>query len=181
MLAEAKKATEAAEGQAAEIDAELQAVRWEKEEVEQRLLSLQQLDRPAPASGGDAPAAAAEVLRLRGELEALRGELEPLRAELARAQGGEEGRDLELAGLRAELSRVQGELAERATNPSLDVGPERLTTLIAEKEALAATIADRDLKLSRLHREVTDKTERLSRLAQELGELKAKGIGKIFR
>jgi hypothetical protein len=28
---------------------------------------------------------------------------------------------------------------------------------------------------------VVDKTERLGRLATELGELKAKGIGKIFR
>ena len=33
----------------------------------------------------------------------------------------------------------------------------------------------------RLQREVTDKTDRLGRLAVELGELKAKGIGKIFR
>jgi chromosome segregation ATPase len=180
-LAEARKETEAAQGQAAEIDAELQAIRWEKEEVEQRLATLQQLDRPAPAGGGEASGAAAEVLRLRGELEALRAELEPLRAGLAMARGGEEGRDLELAGLRAELSRVQGELAERTTSPTLDVAPERLSQLLAEKEQLAAAIADRDLKLSRLHREVTDKTERLSRLAMELGELKAKGIGKIFR
>jgi chromosome segregation ATPase len=182
-LAEARKETEAAQGQAAEIDAELQAVRWEKEEVEQRLVTMQQPDGPAPAGGGEAggAGAAAEVLRLRSELEALRGELEPLRAQLAMARGGEEGRDLELAGLRAELSRVQGELAERSTSPSLDVAPERLSRLVAEKEALAAAIADRDLKLSRLHREVTDKTERLSRLAMELGELKAKGIGKIFR
>lgn len=179
-LAEARKETEAAQGQAAEIDAELQAIRWEKEEVEQRLVTLQQLE-PAPAGGGDAAGAAVEVLRLRGELEAQRAELEPLRAELAMARGGEEGRDLELAGLRAELSRVQGELAERATSPMLDLNPERLSKLVAEKEALAATLADRDLKLSRLQREVTDKTERLSRLAMELGELKAKGIGKIFR
>ncbi len=179
-LAEARKETEAAQGQAAEIDAELQAIRWEKEEVEQRLVALQQLE-PAPAGGGDAAGAAVEVLRLRGELEALRAELEPLRAELAMARGGEEGRDLELAGLRAELSRVQGELAERATGPTLDVTPERFSRLVAEKEALAGTLADRDLKLSRLQREVTDKTERLSRLAMELGELKAKGIGKIFR
>ena len=36
-------------------------------------------------------------------------------------------------------------------------------------------------KIARLQREVADKTERLGRLAKELGELKAKGIGKIFR
>jgi hypothetical protein len=31
-----------------------------------------------------------------------------------------------------------------------------------------------------MQREVTDKTERLGRLAQEVGELKSRGIGKLF-
>ena len=42
-------------------------------------------------------------------------------------------------------------------------------------------MADRDAKLTRLQREVVDKTERLGRLAKEMGELKAKGLGKLFK
>ena len=41
--------------------------------------------------------------------------------------------------------------------------------------------AERDQKIARLQREVADKTDRLGRLAKEMGELKAKGLGKIFR
>ena len=36
-------------------------------------------------------------------------------------------------------------------------------------------------EIARLQREVADKTDRLGRLAKEMGELKAKGLGKIFR
>jgi hypothetical protein len=50
-----------------------------------------------------------------------------------------------------------------------------------ERVAFAAQLAERDHKIARLQREVTDKTERLGRLAKEVGELKAKGLGKIFR
>jgi hypothetical protein len=48
--------------------------------------------------------------------------------------------------------------------------------------ALALQLAERDQRISRLQREVADKTDRLGRLAKEMGELKAaKGLGKIFR
>ncbi len=50
-----------------------------------------------------------------------------------------------------------------------------------EKESLVAQVAERDQKIARLQREVADKTDRLGRLAKEMGELKAKGLGKIFR
>jgi hypothetical protein len=48
-------------------------------------------------------------------------------------------------------------------------------------DALTAQVAERDQKIARLQREVADKTERLGRLAKEMGELKARGFGKIFR
>jgi glycosyltransferase involved in cell wall biosynthesis len=50
-----------------------------------------------------------------------------------------------------------------------------------EHEALAAAVSERDGRIARLQREVADKTDRLGRLAKEMGELKAKGLGKIFR
>jgi chromosome segregation ATPase len=50
-----------------------------------------------------------------------------------------------------------------------------------EREALAAAVTERDGRIARLQREVADKTDRLGRLAKEMGELKAKGLGKIFR
>jgi len=49
-----------------------------------------------------------------------------------------------------------------------------------ERDGLAAQLADRDARLARLQREVADKTERLGRLAREVGELKSKGLGKLF-
>jgi hypothetical protein len=53
--------------------------------------------------------------------------------------------------------------------------------LASEKEALLAQVTERDQKIGRLQREVADKTDRLGRLAKEMGELKAKGLGKLFR
>ena len=188
-LSEARQAAEVAEGQAAALSAELQAVRWEKEEIEQRLATMEETGLlPAP-DHGEAAAALADAARWRGELEALRLELEPMRAELARLRGGDEAREAELDGLRGELARVQGELARQATTPAAvpapgatpAVGAEALVRVTSEKEQLIAALADRDLRIARLQRELTDKTERLSRLAAEVGELKAKGIGKIFR
>jgi chromosome segregation ATPase len=185
-LAGARRDVEAAEGQAAGIEAELQAVRWEKEELEQRLAALQELERRAAADRSDAVSAVMEASRLRGDIEGMRAELEPLRAELARLRGGGEARDLEVEGIRAELARVQGELADRATatvpaTASAGAEPGGNALGAAEKEHLMAVLAERDLKIGRLQREVTDKTDRLGRLAAELGELKAKGLSKIFR
>jgi hypothetical protein len=36
-------------------------------------------------------------------------------------------------------------------------------------------------QIARLQREVADKTDRLGRLAKEMGELKAKGVGNVLR
>ncbi len=49
------------------------------------------------------------------------------------------------------------------------------------RAALEAQLAERDAKVARLQREVADKTDRLGRLSQEMGELKARGLGKLFR
>jgi chromosome segregation ATPase len=59
---------------------------------------------------------------------------------------------------------------------------EALRRLASERDGIAAQLADRDGKIARLQREVADKTDRLGRLAKEMGELKAgaKGLGKIF-
>jgi hypothetical protein len=77
---------------------------------------------------------------------------------------------------------VQAELAIQATTPAPASGDaEALARVVAERERLIAALADRDLLIARLHREMTDKTDRLGRLSAEIGELKSKGIGKIFR
>ena len=46
---------------------------------------------------------------------------------------------------------------------------------------IRAAVGERDQRIARLQREVQDKTDRLGRLAKEMGELKAKGIGKLFK
>ena len=50
-----------------------------------------------------------------------------------------------------------------------------------ERDTYAAQIGDRDVRIAKLQRELADKTERLGRLAQEVGELKSKGLAKMFR
>jgi len=65
--------------------------------------------------------------------------------------------------------------------PPDDDAADALQKVAHDKEALVGQIAERDQKITRLQREITDKTERLGRLAKEMGELKAKGLGKIFR
>jgi len=56
-----------------------------------------------------------------------------------------------------------------------------LKQLAREREELVAQITDRDHRIARLQRELADKTDRLGRLAKEMGDLKSKGLGKIFR
>ena len=67
-------------------------------------------------------------------------------------------------------------LPEEAAAPGVDQA-EALQRAAQEKDALITQVAERDQKISRLQREVTDKTERLGRLAKEMGELKAKRGG----
>jgi len=54
---------------------------------------------------------------------------------------------------------------------------EALQRAAQEKDAFVTQMAERDQKISRLQREVADKTDRLGRLAKEMGELKAKRGG----
>jgi chromosome segregation ATPase len=70
---------------------------------------------------------------------------------------------------RGEPNALGGELAAR------------MQRLVEERDALHAQIGERDLRITRLQREIADKTDRLGRLAKEMGELKSKGLGKIFR
>ncbi len=191
-----RNTTDAAEAQAAELEAELQAVRWEKDEIEQRLHAAQ-----STAGIGASP----EAARLRDDLAARSEELARLREELARKEESLEERgasaptaaapdpgavkaledrlaealqraaDAEAA---AEASRSGASSLEAANGT--DAG-EALGRAVQEKGALVAQITERDQKIARLQREVADKTDRLGRLAKEMGELKAKGLGKIFR
>lgn len=183
-LAEARSAADAAEAQAAEIAAELQAVRWEKDEIDQRLQAAQ--------AGGADPAGDD---RLRDELASRMAELALQRREVERLEAVVASlsirTELSPAGDAADLERQLAEALQRAadaeaaleaarTPPSGDQG-EALRRAVQDRDTMAAQMAERDGKISRLQREVADKTERLGRLAKELGELKAKGLGKIFR
>ena len=43
-------------------------------------------------------------------------------------------------------------------------------------------MGERDTRISRLQREIADKTDRLGRLAKEMGDMKSKGgLGKLWR
>ena len=94
----------------------------------------------------------------------------------AKAQALEE----QLAGAlhRAADAEAAHEAAKRTASaaPGVDQA-EALQRAAQEKDALITQVAERDQKISRLQREVTDKTERLGRLAKEMGELKAKRGG----
>jgi chromosome segregation ATPase len=184
-LAEARNAAETAEGQAAEIAAELQAVQWEKDELDQRL-------RTAQAGGGEA---SGDVSGLRDELASRMAELALQRREVERLEAVVASlsvpTEVPPAADQAELERKLAEALQRAadaeaaletvrTEAPVDPG-EALRRASQERDAIAAQVAERDGKIARLQREVGDKTERLGRLAKELGELKAKGLGKIFR
>ncbi|HSN91545.1 MAG TPA: methyltransferase domain-containing protein [Anaeromyxobacteraceae bacterium] len=149
-LLAARNAAEAAQAQAAELEAELQAIRWEKDEIEQRLEAAQQVG---------AIGSAGEVARLREELGQKGSELEELRAKVARLEAAPEARP---AGL------------PDAAAPEAAAGPPAGEAQAREREALQAALAERDGRIQRLQREVADKTERLGRLAREVGELKAR-------
>jgi hypothetical protein len=145
------------------------------------------------------------VARLREEAAARAGEVVNLRDRIARLEAEVVERsgppplafdDGAAPAVVAELEAKLGEALRRAadaeaaqearTAPSAVPPPdgdaaESLRRAIHERDSLATQIAERDGKISRLQREVADKTDRLGRLAKEVGELKAKGLGKIFR
>ncbi|HYQ82009.1 MAG TPA: LysM peptidoglycan-binding domain-containing protein, partial [Anaeromyxobacteraceae bacterium] len=139
--AAAVRASGQAEARAAALDAELQAIRWERDQIEQRLLA-------AGDAGAGARAAAEEATRLRGELEARTAELARRDAELEARQG-------ELRARGTELERVRRESAERdgATTQRID----------QERRELAARLADREERLGRLEQELAGAEDRARR------------------
>jgi chromosome segregation ATPase len=170
-------------------------VRWDKDELEQRLQAQ------AGASG-----AGADVARLRDEVAQRTAKLVEQEREIARleevvgelasqpsvgsrpappAQGervAELERRLEDAERRA--AEAEGSASAAPTGESGETSAElaqALERLKSERDSLQAQVVERDARLARMQREVVDKTDRLGRLAKEMGELKAKGIGKIFK
>ena len=184
-LAEARAAADQAEARTTEIAAELQAVRWEKDEIEQRLKATQ---------GGGA-GASPELGRLRDELAARMAEQALQKREVERLEAVVASLSVRVEepnpSYREELEAQLDVAVQRATDAEAALAAARaqaagdqgeaLRKASQEREALSAQVAERDGKIARLQREVADKTERLGRLAKELGELKAKGLGKIFR
>ncbi|HYQ82048.1 MAG TPA: methyltransferase type 11, partial [Anaeromyxobacteraceae bacterium] len=188
----------AAEAQAAALEAELQAVRWERDEMEQRLQSA------AQGAGS-----AGEVGRLREELAARSAEIEAVRAAAERSageaaaaaarveqleagggaaggQGALEARVRELETRLAEALRHEADAEAVAQAARAAAGGDATEVAAAmqrmaqERDTYASQVAERDARLARLQRELNDKTERLGRLAQEVGELRSKGLGKLF-
>ena len=184
-LSDARAAADTAEAQVAEIAAELQAVRWEKDEIDQRLQASQ---AGGAASDGDVSRIRDELATSMAELALQRREVERLEAVVSSLSvrteippdGAETERKLAEALQRAAdaESALEAQAQAPAPHAAEDGALQRATQ---ERLGLAAQVAERDGKIARLQREVADKTERLGRLAKELGELKAKGIGKLFR
>ncbi len=204
LAAESRNAADEAQAQAAELEAELQAVRWDKDELEQRLQAQQ---------GAVGAGAGADVARLRDEVAQRTARIVEQEREIARLEEvvselasqpsvgtspspqaqdervQELERRLEEADrLREDAERRAGDAEGRASaEPAYggdEAGAERaqaLERLKSERDSLQAQVVERDARLARMQREVVDKTDRLGRLAKEMGELKAKGIGKIFK
>lgn len=148
-----------------------------------------------------AEAAAGEAARLREEVATRAGENAILSRELERVSevvreltdaaaapppdGAGDAPDLERRLAEAIRRAAEAEAAlEARPPPPLPTGAETgeaLRRATEAREALVAQLAERDAKVARLQREVADKTERLGRLAREMSELKARGLGKLFR
>ena len=183
-LSEAQSAADAAAAQVAEIAAELQAVRWEKDDVEQRLKTSQ----VGAAGTTDATRLRDELAARMAELALQRREVERLEAVVASLSVRTEAAPPSSA---PELEEQLTQALQRAADAEAALGAARagvsgeqgdtLRKAVLEREAMAGQLSERDAKIARLQREVADKTERLGRLAKELGEMKAKGLGKIFR
>ena len=82
---------------------------------------------------------------------------------------------------RASRRKRAAEAARTGAVPADGDAGEAIRRATHEREGLVAQISERAEEIARLQREVADKTDRLGRLAKEMGELKAKGLGKIFR
>jgi chromosome segregation ATPase len=185
-LADARNMADVAEAQVAEIAGELQAVRWEKDEVEQK---LEKATRAGAPLTGDAARLQEELQERTAELGMARREVDRLeavvaslaiRTELPPAGDGAAELQAQLAAALQRAADAESALGAARAGASGDQA-EALRKASAEHESIASQVAERDGKIARLQREVADKTERLGRLAKELGELKAKGLGKIFR
>lgn len=130
----------------------------------------------APGSlegGADAAALAAA--------EARASQAEARLADLARrsAEGDARAAAVERRAQAAQQAADEARWAVQAAAPT-EADP-ALQKLREERESLTVAVTERDGRIARLQREVADKTDRLGRLAMEMGELKAKGLGKIFR
>jgi chromosome segregation ATPase len=127
-----------------------------------------------------------EVALLRREVARLEAVVAELTTAPAAPPSPDDGRvarlEAELADAlrRAADASAAADAAQAAGPASPDPG-DALSRAVQERDGLAAQVAERDQKISRLQREVADKTDRLGRLAKEMGELKAKGLGKLFR
>ena len=100
-------------------------------------------------------------------------------AQAAAAEAKAQALEEQLVGAIRRAADAEAALeAAQAPTPAPGADPaEGLKRAAAEKDALVAQIAERDQRITRLQREVADKTDRLGRLAKEMGELKAKGRG----
>lgn len=184
-LADARSMADVAEAQVAEIAGELQAVRWEKDEIEQK---LERAARGGAPMSGDAAKLQEELAARMADLALTKREVERLEAVVASLSVQMPPPDM---GPGPEVQAQLSAALQRAADAEAALGSARagasgdhaeaLRRAAAEKESVQAQLVERDGKIARLQREVADKTERLGRLAKELGELKAKGLGKIFR
>jgi chromosome segregation ATPase len=135
-------------------------------------------ERPSTPGTLDGPDAAALAAA-----EARAGQAEARLAELARRSAEADARAA-AAERRAQAAQLEADAvrATAAAHPAASHEAEQAAArLREERDALTAAVTERDGRITRLQREVADKTDRLGRLAKEMGELKAKGLGKIFR
>jgi chromosome segregation ATPase len=130
---------------------------------------------PGPIDGGEDAARAAAA-------EARAGQAETRLAELARraAEADARAAEAEYRAAQSSAAVLEAQAAQAAQGGPVATAGDG-ARLREERDALASAVAERDTRIARLQREVADKTDRLGRLAKEMGELKAKGLGKIFR
>jgi chromosome segregation ATPase len=171
----------------AALESELTAVKAAHTHQVQQLAQAQQALKEHKEKPTAAPAeVVAKLKEAVARAEKAEAQLKQLAAQKAdqRADGAAV-RDLEarLAEMAKKLAAAES-MAQAATQ-----GPEgaRIAQMAAEiqritkeREELAARYADKDSRLTRLQREIADKTDRIGRLVTEVNELKSKGLGKFF-
>jgi hypothetical protein len=130
----------------------------------------------------------ARIVELEREVVRLGAVVEEFTSQPSVGTGGPPpGSDERVKELERRLLDAQRRAASAEALAVAHAGPEAgdavkvLAHLKADRDSLQAQVVDRDARLARMQREVVDKTERLGRLAKEMGELKAKGIGKLFK